>query len=75
MIGEKRAVLDFIQNLAVELKKVSDKNRKRREDIHNNPDIPIREQISASGEWHGQIVAFAEWENTSSARRYKRWLL
>lgn len=53
MTGEKRAVLDFIQNLAVELKKVSDKNRKRREDIHNNPDMPIREQISASGEWWG----------------------
>lgn len=53
MTSEKRAVLEFIQNLAVELKKVSDKNRKRREDIHNNPDIPIREQISASGEWRG----------------------
>ena len=53
MTGEKHAVLDFIQNLAVELKKVSDKNRKRREDIRNNPDMPIREQISASGEWQG----------------------
>lgn len=53
MTGEKHAVLDFIQNLAVELKKVSDKNRKRREDIRNNPDMPIREQISASGEWRG----------------------
>lgn len=53
MTDKKREVLDFIQNLAVELKKVSDKNRKRREDIRNNPDMPIREQISASGEWRG----------------------
>lgn len=50
---ESKAVLDFIQILAVGFKKVSDKNRKRREDIRNNPDMSIREQISASGEWRG----------------------
>lgn len=76
MTGEKRAVLDFIQNLAVELKKVSDKNRKRREDIRNNPDMPIREYISASGECQGitdMNAAFMDYAESLGFSEQKIW--